>query len=225
LHVPTTSLVPPASLMAGASSSGSSPESGGAVDSDLAIGPLAPKSGCYLPLTAALGGLLFVQPEGYMEASRDVIRLSSKVDELLCQQGYITCDPFTLPGGPETTLHMAMEATPSRVLSEFQAFKHMECVVVGTIQRAATPLEVTLSIQPTMVISNALPYEMRVLLWQVAPPETSSTPPATQKQVGRGTKRKAKMGPVPVSTRRWSAHSSFLHNENHMHGLSKLNSE
>ena len=31
-------------------------------------------AGLYLPLTAALGGQLYVQPYGYHEAERDVIR-------------------------------------------------------------------------------------------------------------------------------------------------------
>ena len=35
-------------------------------------------------------------------------------------------------------------------VSEFQAFKHMECLTPGTIQKASTPLEVTLSVQPTL---------------------------------------------------------------------------
>lgn len=56
-----------------------------------------------------------------------------------------------------------------QLVSEFQSFKHMECVAPGRIERASDPLEVTLSIQPTLVLHNALPYEMRVLLWQVSP--------------------------------------------------------
>ena len=57
--------------------------------------------------------------------------------------------------------------TCPQLVSEFQAFKHMECLAPGVLQRAADPLEVQLSIQPTMVLQNALPYEMRVLIWQV----------------------------------------------------------
>lgn len=45
----------------------------------------------------------------------------------------------------------------------------MECLAPGTIQKASAPLEVTLSVQPTLVLQNALPYEMRVLLWQHLP--------------------------------------------------------
>jgi len=205
LHVPTTPLVPPQSV---GSSGGGAATCAGTVDvegthphvsveGDLGIGPLAPKAGCYLPLTAALRGRLFLQPEGYLEASRDVIRLSPDVEKLVGQQGYVSCAPLELPAGrngrgehPTSQaakfysdgdgngpLHVAMEATPSRIVSEFQAFKHMECITPGTIQRATTPLEVTISIQPTMVIANALPYEMRVLLWQMPPPETPASGP------------------------------------------------
>ncbi len=226
LHVPTTPLVPPQSV----GSSGSGATTAGivgvagvvgmhphvSVEGDLSIGPLAPKAGCYLPLTAALGGRLFLQPEGYMEASRDVIRLSPDVEKLVGQQGYVSCDPLELPagrrGGHPTAkaaifhndgdgngpLHVAMEATPSRVVSEFQAFKHMECVTPGTIQRATTPLEVTISIQPTMVISNALPYEMRVLLWQVPPPETPASPSVADLKASKKLKKNMlKKGPLP----------------------------
>lgn len=201
LHIPTTPLVPPQPSGSGPASL--APQVG--AEGDLSIGPLAPKAGVYLPLTAALGGRLFLQPEGYKEASRDVIRLSTEVDQLVGQQGYVSCDPLEsldFEGHPLGPLHVAMEATPSRVLSEFQAFKHMECVAPGTIQRAASPLEVTISIQPTMVISNALPYEMRVLLWQVPPPETPTSQTVADLKA-HDKQRKGKengKGPLPVSS-------------------------
>lgn len=196
LHIPTTPLVPPptASTVHGESrrdhyqrtaslphQNQAAPPLTTVVDGSISIGPLAPKAGCYLPLTAALGGLLFLQPEGYGEASRDVIRLGCSVEELVGQQGYITCEPLADTLDADGPLHVAMEASPSKVLSEFQAFKHMECVASGTILRAASPLEVTLSIQPTVVISNSLPYEMRVLLWQVAPSEGTLSPSNSMK--------------------------------------------
>ena len=43
--------------------------------------PLA-AAGTYLPLTAVLGGSLFVRAEGYREADRDVVRLSPHISEL-----------------------------------------------------------------------------------------------------------------------------------------------
>ena len=52
------------------------------------------RTGTYLPVTAVLGGLLYAQPEGYKEARRDVIRLSSDLRELQKQQGYATCEPL-----------------------------------------------------------------------------------------------------------------------------------
>ena len=55
----------------------------------------------------------------------------------------------------------------------------MECLVPGTVQRAGSPLEVTLSVQPTLVLQNALPYEMRVLLWQHLPSATAAAEPQT----------------------------------------------
>ena len=47
----------------------------------------------YLPLTGMLGGLLFVAPQGYTEALRDVIRLSPEIRDLETQAGYIMCEP------------------------------------------------------------------------------------------------------------------------------------
>lgn len=46
--------------------------------------PTAP--GCYLPVTAVLGGRLFLRPDGFQEASRDVVRLSPDITYVLSQQ-------------------------------------------------------------------------------------------------------------------------------------------
>ena len=56
-----------------------------------------------------------------------------------------------------------------QVNSEFQAFKHIEVLASGELMRASTPLEATLSIQPTLLLRNALPYTMDVVIWQVCP--------------------------------------------------------
>eukprot|EP00887_Chlorella_sp_A99_P007742 scaffold20.g7742.t1 len=211
LHVPTTPLVPPSAAVAAG---------GGGEEGDVLLGPLRPKAGCYLPLTAVLGGLLFLRPEGFEEAARDVVRLTPDLLQLVGQQGYVSCEPGRF-SDEDTPLHVALQAMPAKasgrrrmrctrrggapasrfrdlarriapprrrwlappwplpcpplaslpvaLVSEFQAFKHMECLAPGTIQKASEPLEVTLSIQPTLVLQNALPYEMRVLLWQVNP--------------------------------------------------------
>lgn len=51
--------------------------------------------------------------------------------------------------------------------SEFQAFKHVEILGPGEHMRAQHPLEATLAIHPTVVLTNALPYPMHLILWQV----------------------------------------------------------
>ena len=48
--------------------------------------PSTLRAGCYLPLTAVLGGRLFLRPEGFLEASRDVIRLTPNIDVIRGQQ-------------------------------------------------------------------------------------------------------------------------------------------
>lgn len=54
-----------------------------------------------------------------------------------------------------------------QVNSEFQAFKHIEVLSPGELQRANEPLEATLAIHPTLILTNALPYYMEVIVWQV----------------------------------------------------------
>jgi hypothetical protein len=64
-----------------------------------------------------------------------------------------------------------------QVNSEFQAFKHVEILGPGEHMRAQQPLEATLAIHPTVVLTNSLPYPMHLILWQVSgqqlPPVTS----------------------------------------------------
>lgn len=58
--------------------------------------PLKPKEGRFLPATAALGGLLFLAPEGHLPAQHDVLRLQHDGPSLPIvrqQQGYISCEP------------------------------------------------------------------------------------------------------------------------------------
>lgn len=54
-----------------------------------------------------------------------------------------------------------------QVNSEFQAFKHIEMLAPGEFTRATESLEATLAIHPTLVLTNALPYVMDVIVWQV----------------------------------------------------------
>lgn len=55
------------------------------------IQALKPKEGRFLPAAAALGGLLFLAPEGHLPAEHDVLRLDVSLKALSQQQGYITC--------------------------------------------------------------------------------------------------------------------------------------
>ena len=54
-----------------------------------------------------------------------------------------------------------------QVNSEFQAFKHIEMLAPGEFTRATESLEATLAVHPTLVLTNALPYVMDVIVWQV----------------------------------------------------------
>ena len=54
--------------------------------------------------------------------------------------------------------------------SEFQAFKHIEVLPSGELMRASQPLEATLGIHPTLLLRNALPYSMDVIIWQARAP-------------------------------------------------------
>lgn len=56
---------------------------------------------------------------------------------------------------------------PIQVNSEFQAFKHIESLGRGELMRATRPLEVTVAVYPTLVLTNALPYDMDIVVWQV----------------------------------------------------------
>jgi hypothetical protein len=55
--------------------------------------PLKPKEGRFLPAAAALGGLLFLAPEGHLPAQHDVLRLDPLLTVLRLQQGYVSCEP------------------------------------------------------------------------------------------------------------------------------------
>ena len=57
-----------------------------------------------------------------------------------------------------------------QVNSEFQAFKHIESLGRGELMRASRPLEVTVAVYPTLVLTNALPYDMDIVVWQVTFP-------------------------------------------------------
>ena len=63
--------------------------------------------------------------------------------------------------------HQTIVTIAMQVNSEFQAFKHIESVGKGELMKATRPLEVTLAVYPTLVLTNALPYDMDIVVWQV----------------------------------------------------------
>ena len=71
----------------------------------------------YLPLTAVLEGHLFLQPAGYLEGERDVIRLAPTVEDVKKQEGYITCQPKTEGDGLDERLplHFCLRVIPAQV--------------------------------------------------------------------------------------------------------------
>ena len=53
---------------------------------DMILGPLTPKAGLYLPLSAVLGGSLFLRPEGYaLSADMTSIRRMKSTCDILCK--------------------------------------------------------------------------------------------------------------------------------------------
>jgi hypothetical protein len=62
---------------------------------------LKPKEGRFLPAPAALGGQLWVQPQGYSVTKHDVLQLRNRVADMREQQGFIRCDPLPKVGLPD----------------------------------------------------------------------------------------------------------------------------
>lgn len=93
------------------------------------LSPPLPATGCYLPVTAALGGLLFLRPAGHKEASRDVVRLSPDINQILSQQvggqwaeprpkagGWAIVTAVWVAGRLAGQQHMRFQPTPLHVL-------------------------------------------------------------------------------------------------------------
>ena len=64
-----------------------------------------------------LEGHLFLQPAGYLEGERDVIRLAPSVEEVKKQEGYITCQPRKEGDGLDERLplHFCLRVIPAQV--------------------------------------------------------------------------------------------------------------
>lgn len=54
-----------------------------------------------------------------------------------------------------------------QVNTDFQTYKHVDVIGPGEHVRASSPLEATISLHPTVVLTNALPYAMDIIIWQV----------------------------------------------------------
>lgn len=48
-----------------------------------------------MPLVAALGGVLYMKPEGHSESKSDALHLSTDLEFLKRQQGYMRAQPST----------------------------------------------------------------------------------------------------------------------------------
>ena len=65
--------------------------------------------------------------------------------------------------------HVTDLGPAGQVNSEFQAYKHIECMEPGELMRASSPLEAIIGMHPTLILTNALPYDIQVTVWQVRP--------------------------------------------------------
>lgn len=71
--------------------------------------------GRYLPILAALDGVLYLKPDGYHAATHDVIRLHADVAKVKKQTGYVCCKPVTTglfcPATPSKDMNFAIKAS------------------------------------------------------------------------------------------------------------------
>lgn len=146
MHLPISGLVPPQLRRGSAQST---------LATDRPIGPLLPGQGMgawcaaivhqppgvYLPVSWVLGGLLFVQPEGYYEAANDAVHLVGADGRVQRSQSFITCQPLPRDGEEPRPLHCTLRVSPFEVVSEFQSFKHVEVFPSNEMQEATTALE------------------------------------------------------------------------------------
>lgn len=141
-----------------------------------------------------LGGLLFVQPEGYYEAAHDAVHLVGPNGRVQRVQSFITCQPLPREGEKEARpLHCTLRVSPFEVVSEFQSFKHVDVYPSNEMQEATAALEHQVpkthcsngylslllstnpqaTLEPTLVLTNALPYAVRLDVWEL--PEDTLT--------------------------------------------------
>eukprot|EP00850_Spirogloea_muscicola_P012926 SM000085S23276 [mRNA] locus=s85:540482:567052:+ [translate_table: standard] len=112
-----------------------------------AIGPLVAGESLYLPIQALLGGKLYLQAQGYAKGEKDVISLSSS--GLLEQQGLLACASLQADSPPFFCCLQIISDPATRAASG------------GAIE------EHSLSFHAPLVISNALPFPMEIVLHSV----------------------------------------------------------
>ncbi len=137
-------------------------------------------AGVYLPLTAVLGGLLFVQPEGYQEAERDVIRLSPSITKLEEQVGELFLDDLLCSGGhidrsgqcPQPSMGHVSSANGLGALSPVSAASRLAACDDAEHRRCAYMQTGFLSCEPSYEMgasSSPLHCAVRVIPAQVIP--------------------------------------------------------
>ncbi|GLI64033.1 hypothetical protein VaNZ11_007171 [Volvox africanus] len=141
-------------------------------EQDIQLRTLKPGEGRYLPIVAALGGALYLEartPIGkgwckYQAAQHDVIHLSPIVKEMTSQAGFITTGlPVTGQFGlyGNAPLHFAVKVlVRTRTEYSYATFHSMEVPGPGFFAKASRPLEASIKICPTVVLTNSLPYYM-----------------------------------------------------------------
>ncbi|EFJ52490.1 hypothetical protein VOLCADRAFT_102987 [Volvox carteri f. nagariensis] len=141
-------------------------------EQDIRLRPLKPGEGRYLPVVAALGGSLYLEartPQGkgwctYEAAQHDVIRLFPRVSDMLEQAGFIATGlPVVNQMGlyGNSPLHFAVKVrVRTRTEYSYTTFHSMEVPGPGLFAKASRPLEASVKICPTIVLTNSLPYYM-----------------------------------------------------------------
>ena len=143
----------------------------GKIDNTRTLGPLEPNTGMYLPATSTVGeGLLYVRPEGFSEAEKDVVVLSQDIEELQKQEGQITCeaDPPEVDCHPEESelsepFHCALKVW--RVSVGQVGSKSFNFVPeTQSIVPSQRPIQCDLSFMAPITVTNATPHPVQMVL-------------------------------------------------------------
>jgi hypothetical protein len=143
----------------------------GKIDNTRTLGPLEPNTGMYLPASSTVGeGLLYVQPEGFCEAEKDVVVLSQDIEELQKQEGQITCavDPLDIDCDQDESdmrepFHCALKVW--RVSVGQVGSKSFNFVPeTQSIVPSERPIQCDLSFMAPITVTNATPHPIQMVL-------------------------------------------------------------